>query len=113
MGPNSYRLAGSASANQPADKQLGESATLLRFRRSHLVHHVWLRYTSAQSAQRAISVTRDANNAASFAVELVPVVPARIVTSRSLWLICSNQLSRPTSRQLAKDLLSTGFVDRR
>ena len=31
----------------------------------------------------------------------------------SLWLICSNQLSRPTFRRLANEPLSTGFVDRR
>jgi hypothetical protein len=48
-----------------------------------------------------------------FAVELGPVVHARIATNRLLLQICSNQPFRPCFRRFAKDPLSTGLVDRR
>ena len=107
------RSADNAFANQLADRRPGESATLLRFRSSHLEHHVWRPCTNAQSVPPATLASKDASSAASFAAALGPVVHARTVTNRSLWLICSNQLSRPTLRRLANEPLSTGFVDRR
>jgi hypothetical protein len=112
-GPNLCRLAESAFANQPAARPPGGSATLLRLRRSHLGRHVWLRCTSAQRVPLATSATKDASRAASFAVELGPVVHAHIATNRLLSQICSNQPFRPCFRRLAKDPLSTGLVDRR
>jgi hypothetical protein len=63
----------------------------------------------------ATSASKGANPAASSAVELVLVVHARTATNRSLWLICSNQLSRRRFQRhlVAKNPLSTGFLDRR
>jgi hypothetical protein len=68
---------------------------------------------SARSVTPGTLATKDANRAASFAVELALADHARIATNPSLSPICSNQLSRPTFRRLVEDPLSTGLVDRR
>jgi hypothetical protein len=112
-GLNLCRLAESAFANQPAGRPPGGSATLLRFRHSHLGRHVWLRCTSARSVPLATSATKDASRATFFAVELGPAAHAHIATNRLRLQICSNQPFRAYFRRLAKDPLSTGLVDRR